>query len=76
MENLTEKVYLELKEQLFEMNKDDFISIRKCAARYGVSYTPMREAFMRLQKEGLLRRISNVGYFVQKPDYFDYQQIF
>lgn len=31
---------------------------------------------MRLQKEGLLRKISNVGYFVQKPDYFDYQQIF
>lgn len=73
---LSEKVYLALKDQLFEMESGDFLSIRHCAARYGVSYTPMREAFLRLQEEGLLRKISNVGYFVQKPDYIDFQQIF
>lgn len=75
-ETLSEAVYLKLKENLFEMNKGDFISIRKCAAQYGVSYTPMRDAFLRLHEEGLLKKMEGVGYFVQMPDYTDFYQTF
>lgn len=73
---LSESVYLKLKEHLFEMNKGDFISIRKCASEYGVSYTPMRDAFIRLHEEGLLKKMEGVGYFVQMPDYTDFCQTF
>ena len=75
-ETLSESVYLKLKENLFEMNKGDFVSIRKYAAKYGVSYTPMRDAFIRLHEEGLLKKMEGVGYFVRMPDYTDFFQTF
>ena len=74
--SLSEKSYLELKKQLFEMNSGDFLSIRHCAIRYGTSYTPMRNAFLRLEEEGFLKKIPEVGYFVQKPDYVDFCSLF
>lgn len=73
---LSEQCYLALKEQLFEMNNGDFLSIRQCAASFGMSYTPVRQAFIRLQEEGFLWKISDVGYFVSKPDFQDFQQIY
>ena len=70
-ETLSESVYLKLKENLFEMNKGD--TVERCV-KYGVSYTPMRDAFIRLHEEGLLKKMEGVGYFVQMPDYTDFFQ--
>jgi len=73
---LSDRAYMALKERILEMNSGDFLSIRQSAADMGMSYTPVREAFLRLEEEGALRRISNVGYFVRKPDYLDFLQIY
>lgn len=73
---LSDSVYLALKEHILEMNSGDFLSIRQCAAKYAMSYTPVREAVLRLNEEGFLRKIPGVGYFANDPDYFDFCQVY
>lgn len=75
-QSLSEQVYIHLKERLFEMESGDFLSMRQCAKSMNISYTPVREAFLRLEEEQLLRRVPEIGYFVQKPDYLDFLSIF
>lgn len=75
-QSLSEQAYTYLKERLFEMESGDFLSMRRCAKEMDISYTPVREAFLRLEEEQLLRRVPEVGYFVQKPDYLGFLSIF
>jgi DNA-binding GntR family transcriptional regulator len=41
-----------------------------------MSYTPVREAFLRLQSEGLLRQVPGVGFFVEKLSFHEIMHIF
>lgn len=41
-----------------------------------MSYTPVREAFQRLQREGLLELVPNVGFFVARMNIKDVVEIF
>lgn len=68
MASLTDKIYDTLKERLIEAEPGTFLSVRKCAAELEMSYTPVREALLRLHSEGLLDLIPNVGFFVVSLD--------
>lgn len=63
---LTERVYQALKRDLVRGRDpaDQALSELALSRRYRASRTPVREAAVRLQQEGLLRIVPNRGYFV------------
>lgn len=65
---LGEQAYLALKERIGQLEGDTHLSVRSFAGEIGMSYTPVREAFLRLEREGTLKQIPNVGFFVQPYD--------
>lgn len=67
----SEQAYLALKEKISKMDSGSHLSIRSFAAELGMSYTPAREAFLRLEREGALFQVPNVGFFIQKYDIVD-----
>lgn len=74
--SLSEEAYLILKKRILTVEGGSYLSARKFAAEVGMSYTPVREAFIRMQKEGTLRLVPNVGFFVQTMGVTDLIQIF
>ncbi|MCF6096310.1 GntR family transcriptional regulator [Thermovorax subterraneus] len=63
VETLSDKAYRIIKEKLLHMKKGSYLSIRKVAEEINMSYTPVREAFLRLHKEGFLELVPKVGFF-------------
>jgi len=74
--NLSEQAYQLIKLKLADYEKGSFISARESARMYNMSYTPMREALQRLHREGFLKLIPNVGYFVSSIEVLDVIHIF
>jgi len=68
--------YQAIKERIATMPSGSYLSARQCALELDMSYTPVREAFLRLQKEGVLRQVPNVGFFIQSVDLTDLFQLF
>lgn len=66
--SLSDKAYYALKEKISHLKSGSYLSARKFADEIGMSYTPVREAFLRLQREGLLKHLPNVGFFVESMD--------
>jgi len=75
-ETLSEQAYSELKERLLTLESGAYLSARQFANDIGMSYTPVREAFLRLQSEGALKQIPNVGFFVATMDLSEMAQLF
>lgn len=73
---LSEKAYSIIKERLNSFEKGKHLSVRQIAKQLGMSYTPVREAFHRLEREGFLERVPNVGFFVARMDINDIIEIF
>lgn len=73
--SLSEQAYTLLKQKIMNEKSGAFISARSFSKEVGISYTPVREAFLRCQKEGALTRVPNVGFFVQSLDLPDLLQI-
>jgi len=73
---VSELAYKELKKKIMGLNSGSYISARQFAKEIGVSYTPVREAFLRLQREGSLKLVPNVGFFVTSLDIADVIQIY
>ena len=73
---LSSLAYEQLKERIAEMPSGQYLSARQYALDLGMSYTPVREAFLRLQNEGVLRQVPNVGFFVAAPDIADMIEFF
>jgi DNA-binding GntR family transcriptional regulator len=73
---LSNHAYDVLKEKLLTMESGDYLSARQFATDIGISYTPVREAFLRLQQEGALRQVPNVGFFVVSMDINEILQLF
>lgn len=78
MSNLTlsDRAYNLIKEKIISYDEGQYLSIREMASEIGMSYTPVREAFQRIEKEGLLKRIPNVGFFVPQIDIRHIEEIF
>ena len=76
MPTLKEQAYESLKEQIMEAEPGTLFSVRKSAKELGLSYTPVREALVKLQNEGLLEVDSNVGFSVLRIDMKAIQNIY
>ena len=74
--SLGEHAYNVLKEKLLTLEGGAYLSSRQFANEIGMSYTPVREAFLRLQKEGALKQIPNVGFFVAEMNINEIMQLF
>jgi len=67
-QTLSDKAYEIIKDKIIGYKNEEFISLRKMVQELDMSYTPTREAFQRLEREGFLKLIPNVGYFINKLD--------
>ena len=74
--DLSENAYEIAKERLLDYEQGKYLSARSFSSEIGMSYTPVREAFIRLQKEGFLERVPNVGFFVVKLGIREILEIF
>jgi DNA-binding GntR family transcriptional regulator len=65
-----DQIYRELREQIVtvSLRPGDALSEARIAESYGVSRTPVREAFRRLADEGFLQVVPQVGSFVAPID--------
>jgi DNA-binding GntR family transcriptional regulator len=59
-----------------EINAGDQLRIETLAEEMGISRTPIREALLRLESEGMVRAASRVGFFVQSITRRDLQELF
>ncbi|MDF2892927.1 MAG: hypothetical protein K0R80_3294 [Clostridia bacterium] len=75
-DSLSDQAYEIIKNSLKDYEKGSFLSVRECAQQHGMSYTPMRDAFQRLRREGFLKLIPNVGFFVVSIEMSDIVSIF
>jgi len=73
---LSEHAYNALKEKLLTLESGAYLSARQFANEVDMSYTPVRQAFLRLQSEGTLKQVPNVGFFVASMDINDILQLF
>lgn len=74
--SLSDVAYNALKKKIITMGGGSYISARQFAGDIGLSYTPVREAFLRLQREGTLKLIPNVGFFINTFDINELIQIY
>ncbi|MCL1940459.1 MAG: GntR family transcriptional regulator [Synergistaceae bacterium] len=73
---MSDRAYSALKEKLLTLEGGAYLSARQFANEIGISYTPAREAFLRLQNEGALKQVPNVGFFVASMDINEMLQSF
>lgn len=76
MTSRSEQAYERLKELILEAEPDTFFSVRKCAEELNFSYTPTREALLKLHSEGMLRLVPKVGFFTVRMDLRDITDIY
>lgn len=76
MATLSEQAYELLKEAVMKAEPGTFFSVRKCANDLNISYTPTREALLRLNAEGMLDLVPNVGFFTVRMDLRDITDIY
>ncbi len=71
-------VYQELKRQiiLLEQKPGQVIREKEIMKAFDVSRTPVREALMRLEMDGLVRIIPNVGTFVEEVSFQQLKDVF
>ncbi len=67
-DTVTNQVYSEIRRNIIDMEykPGDSLSEKELSTDLGVSKTPVREAFIRLEKEGLLEILPQVGTFISK----------
>lgn len=76
MASLSEKAYEQIKEIVLKSEPGTFFSVRKCANDLEFSYTPTREALLRLHSEGMLKLVPKVGFFTAQMDLRDITDIY
>ncbi|MFV0436149.1 MAG: GntR family transcriptional regulator [Desulfopila sp.] len=71
-------VYNELKKQiiLLEQKPGEVLREKEIMEAFAVSRTPVREAMMRLEMDGLVRIIPNVGSFVEEVSFQKLKDVF
>lgn len=76
MASLSEQAYEKLRQLVLEAEPGTFFSVRKCANELNFSYTPTREALLRLHSEGMLKLVPQVGFFTVQMDLRDITDIY
>lgn len=76
MTSLSEQAYEKLRQLVLEAEPGTFFSVRKCANELDFSYTPTREALLKLHAEGMLRLVPKVGFFTVQMDLRDITDIY
>ena len=76
MATLSEQAYDKIKEFVLKAEPGTFLSVRKCAGDLNISYTPTREALLKLHSEGMLSLVPNVGFFTVRMDLRDITDIY
>lgn len=75
-QTLGEQAYDALKIKIMSMPSNSYISARSAAAELNMSYTPVREALLRLNQEGFIKQIPNVGFLVETTDLSDHVKFY
>ena len=65
---LSQEAYEKIKQNFEDGVYQGYINGRQVARDLDIGFTPVREAFLQLQSEGLIRKEDNVGYFVKKVE--------
>jgi DNA-binding GntR family transcriptional regulator len=75
---LKDFVYLQLRQEIVSMQLPPGYALREAefAARFGVSKTPLREAFVRLQKDGFVEVVPYKGAVVSGYGHDDLREIY
>lgn len=78
VKTLSEQIYTLIRERLVsgEMPVDTAIRQDALAKELGVSKIPLREAFARLERDGLLLSITNRGYFVPPMSVSEAEEVY
>lgn len=76
MASLSEQAYEKLRQLVMQAEPGTFFSVRKCANELDFSYTPTREALLRLHAEGMLKLVPQVGFFTAQMDLRDITDIY
>lgn len=76
--NLTERIYLQIKEDIFSFRllPGDRFSENEIAERVEASRTPVREALTRLQREGFVEVSFRSGWQVKPFDFKQFEQLY
>lgn len=72
------RVYAEIKQRiiLLEYEPGEALSEKELAREFGISRTPIREALIRLETEGLVRIAPNRGIYVTEVSFQDLKNVF
>lgn len=73
---LTQVAYEQIKERMEENQYAGYLNAHKVARELEIGYTPVREALLRLQSEGLVHKVENAGFFVHKVELEELLRIF
>lgn len=76
MSTLKKQAYETLKNQIMEAEPGAVFTVRKSAEELGLSYTPVREALLKLKNEGILNLNPNTGFSVVELDMRAIQNIY
>jgi DNA-binding GntR family transcriptional regulator len=76
--NGTQRVYDALRDEILmlSMAPGSHIDEARIESRFAISRTPIREALIRLQADGLVRFLPNRGYYVSSIDFTDLPRAF
>ena len=76
--DLKDSVHSMIKEMILDqdLKPGDQLPVEALALEMKVSRTPVREALLRLENEGLVRAVSRVGFFVQGISKQDLHELF
>jgi len=76
--DLKDSVYSMIKNMILEQDfkPGDQLPVETLAVQMNISRTPVREALLRLESEGLVRAVSRVGFFVQGLTKQDLHELF
>lgn len=77
-QNLTERIYVQLKQSIFDFQllPGDRFTESEIAERVSASRTPVREALTRLQREGFVEVSFRSGWQVRPFDFEQYEQLY
>ena len=76
--SIAERAYGHIRRAILDgsLGPGSHLSVPELAARFGVSRSPIREAVLRLEREGLADNVPNRGVMVVSPDGEDLRQLY